>query len=79
MDINLSEINSKELPKTESAMLQYKIDLENALSKLQADLKFNKQQSDFQDKNIEAMQTSLDEERKKITSLLETGDEAMPR
>jgi hypothetical protein len=78
--VDLMKINSKEFPQTESGLLQHKQDLENAISKFRADLQFNKQQQEFMGKNIDALELSLTEERKKIHSLMETGEGAsIPR
>ena len=41
LDSNLAQINTKELPQTEAGLVQHKVDLESALSKFNADFKFN--------------------------------------
>ena len=68
-DISPEELNNRPLPETESALISCKFDFENAISKCQADLKFNEQQLEFQTKNIVAIEQSLNEENEKLESL----------
>ena len=67
--IGPEELNQRELPETESELISFKLDLKNAISKCQADLKFNEQLLEFKNQMIASLEACLSEERVKLQNL----------
>ena len=65
----VEELNSRDLPDSERDLISCKFEFRNAISKCQADLKFNEQMLEFHQRKLTSIETSLEEEKSKLENL----------